>query len=444
MATNETNVMTSHNLLNYSGLLFNKGNTRTPFSTLIGGKSRTVNHWSFPTSLSYTTGGGVSQPAITESASLTAPDPTFVTRTQATNVCQIFQKSLAISYGKKSSMGQLSGLNIAGQEANPANELDFQVANTMAEIANDIEYSFLNGEYQDGDYDDVAYKTRGISNAITTNIKAASGAGLGFWLLAELIQLIGDSNAPTDNLVLMAKPVNIMQLNADASSNGLTVVPAAREINGIKIDQIITPFGSVGVMANSRLKAGEAIIANPGVCAPVYMPVPGKGNFFLEDLAKTGAADKYQIYGQVGLDYGAEFYHGKLTGLAGSFTAPEYSRKVYVSGGVVATTETDAVVQGATLNKSTVAADDTATVAVSSIQYNIKPATDASIAYLWQVRAKTGTIWTDLTDSYTGYNTSELTVKAADAEKHYRCKITATGSATGTAYSDECTVNAAG
>nr|DAI48636.1 MAG TPA: hypothetical protein [Bacteriophage sp.] len=33
MATNESAVMTSHNLLNYSGLLFNKGNTRTPFST---------------------------------------------------------------------------------------------------------------------------------------------------------------------------------------------------------------------------------------------------------------------------------------------------------------------------------------------------------------------------------------------------------------------------
>ena len=39
MATNETNVMTSHNLLNYSGMLFNKGNTATPFSTLIGGKT---------------------------------------------------------------------------------------------------------------------------------------------------------------------------------------------------------------------------------------------------------------------------------------------------------------------------------------------------------------------------------------------------------------------
>lgn len=339
MATNESNVMTSHNLLNYSGMLFNKGNTATPFSTLIGGKSRTVNHWAFPVSLSYTTGGGTAQPEITESGSLTAPDAEFVTRTQETNVCQIFQRALSISYGKQSSMGQLSGLNYAGQEANPANELDFQVANTMRAIANDIEFTFLNGTYQDGTYDDVAYKTRGITAAITTNATALSNTpSLGYWIVAELVQKIGDSYAPTDNLVLMARPVNIMQLNADASSNGLTVIPAAREINGIKIDQLITPFGSVGILSNPRVAAGTALLVNPAVCAPVYMPVPAKGNFFLEPLAKTGAADNYQIYGQCGLDYGAEWYHGKVTGLSTTFTAPEYSKKVYVAGGTVETT----------------------------------------------------------------------------------------------------------
>lgn len=332
MATNESYVMTSHNLLNYSGMLFNAGNTKTPFSTLIGGKSRTVNHWSFPVSLSYTTGGGSAQPAITETASLTAPNPEFVTRTQATNVCQIFQRALSISYGKQSSMGQLSGLNYANQTPNPVNELDFQVANTMAAIANDIEFTFLNGAYQDGAYDDVAYKTKGITAAITSNTKAASSADLGFWLVAELVQAIADANAPTDNLVLMARPVNIMQLNADAAQNGLTIVPAGREINGIRLDTLVTPFGSVGLLPNARVASGTALIVNPSVCAPVYMPVPGKGNFFLEPLAKTGAADKYQIYGQAGLDFGAEWYHGKITGLATSFTAPSTAAASSSSG----------------------------------------------------------------------------------------------------------------
>jgi len=338
MATNESYVMTSHNLLNYSGMLFNLGNTKTPFSTLIGGKSRNTDSWKFATSLTYTTGGGLSQPAITETASLTAPNPEFVTRTQNVNVCQIYQRALAISYAKLSSMGQLSGLNIAGAEANPANELDFQVANTMAAIANDIEYTFINGAYQDGTYDDVAYKTKGIIAAISTNSASASSAALGYWLVAEAIESIATHNAPTDSLVLMCAPVHIMQINADASANGLTIVPQSREVNGLKIDTLITPFGSVGLLPNARVPAGTAVIVNPTVCAPVYLDVPGKGNFFLEELAKSGAADKYQIYGQIGLDFGSENYHAKITSLATTFTAPTYHQSVYVAGGTVTTT----------------------------------------------------------------------------------------------------------
>ena len=441
MATNESNVMTSHNLLNYSGLLFAKGNAATPFSTLIGGKSRTTQSFKFPTSLIYEIGGGSSQPAITETASLTAPDAEFVTRSQNVNVCQIFQKALSISYAKQSSMDQLSGINVAGQQANPQNELDFQVGVAMKALAKDVEYTFINGVYQDGEYDDVAYKTKGIVNAISSIAINAQGAKLTYWVVAEALRLLAE-NAPVDGLVLMLKPINVMQLNADCQSNRMTIVPASREVNGIKIDTLVTPFGSIGLLPNSFLPDGTAVICNPSVCAPVYMPVPGKGNFFLESLAKSGAADKYQIYGQLGLDFGAEWYHAKITGLDTGFTAPDYGGTVKIIG-QVATVETDAVLLGATLNKSTVAASDTAKVAVASVNYSITPATDPSLTYLWQVRAKTGTTWTDLTASYTGYNTSELTVKAADAEKHYKCKITASGSATGTVYSDECDVESA-
>lgn len=323
MAVNEQNTMTSHNLLNYSGMLFKKGDTTTPFSTLIGGKNRTTNAWQFVTSLSYSSRGGDTQPAITETQSLTAPTPKFSTREQATNVCQIFQEALAISYGKQSSMGQLSGLNIAGQTANPATELDFQVALTMEEIRKNIEYTFVNGTYQLGGYDDVAYKTRGILAAITTNVEAAEGAALDYWTVAEALTNMKKNGLDPNGVVLMTSGVHIMQLNADAVNNKLTVIPASREVNGIRITELVTPAGTIGLLENNYVAAGTAAFVNPSVCAPVYMDVPGKGNFFLEPLAKTGAADKYQIYGQCGLDYGAEWYHGKITGLETTFTRPE-------------------------------------------------------------------------------------------------------------------------
>ena len=40
---------TSFGVLNYSGMLFNKGNTRTPLSAIIGGRAKTTNHVEFVT-----------------------------------------------------------------------------------------------------------------------------------------------------------------------------------------------------------------------------------------------------------------------------------------------------------------------------------------------------------------------------------------------------------
>lgn len=105
---------TSFGVLNYSGMLFNKGNTRCPLSSIIGGRAKTTNHVEFVTGQEYTTGGGA-QPSISETASLTAPEATVITRTQKTNVTQIFQEAVGISYAKQSNMGTLSGLNVAGQ-----------------------------------------------------------------------------------------------------------------------------------------------------------------------------------------------------------------------------------------------------------------------------------------------------------------------------------------
>ena len=432
---------TSFGVLNYSGMLFNKGNTRTPLSSIIGGRAKTTNHVEFVTGQEFTTGGGA-QPAISEEASLTAPDATIITRSQNTNVTQIFQESVAISYAKQSNMGTLAGVNIANQQANPMNELDFQVAAKMQKIARDIEYTFINGAYQKAANDQTANKTRGLVNAITTNTMDLGGKALSRWAVAELLKTIYENNAPTTGLALWVDATTMYQLNAAAESDGQTIVPAARDINGIQLSQLITPIGSIYLYLGECLPAGTALVLNLDAIAPVHQPTPGKGNFFLEELAKIGAGTKYQIFGQLGLDHGPEWYHGKITNIATSFTAPTYSKSVYVSGGSVATIETDATLTAANLNKSTVAASDTAKVGIASLEYNVVPATDPSLTYLWQIRAKGGTTWTDLTNSYTGYNTSELTVKAADAEKHYRCKVTASGSATGTVYSDECTVDA--
>ena len=430
---------TSFGVLNYSGMLYNKGNTKTPLLSLIAGRRKVTNHVEFVTGQEFTTGGG-SQPAISETASLTAPDASVVTRSQNTNVTQIFQESVGVSYGKMSNMGTLSGVNIAGQNPNPPTELDLQVAAKMAKIGQDIEYTLINGVYQKAANDSTANKTRGLNAALTDNVIDLGGNALGLWGIADGVKAINEANAPIDNLILWCDATTLYQIHGDAAANGLTIVSADRAVNGINLSRVLTPLGDVWLYLGQHLPAGTAFLLNPGVLAPVEQNVPGKGNFFLEQLARTGAGEKYQIFGQLGLDYGPTWYHTKFTNIATAFTAPK-GKQVFVSGGVVSNVETVATLAEAKLNKSEVAADNTAQVACNTLVYDpAVPATSPSVAYLWQKKESNGTTWTDLTGSYTGYNTATLTVKAADAGDSYRCKVTATGSAIGTVYSDVCTV----
>lgn len=321
---------TSFEVLNYSGMLFNKGNTRTPLSSIIGSRAKTTNHVEFVTGQEYSSTGGA-QPAISETASLTAPDATVVTRTQKTNVTQIFQETVGVSYAKMSNMGTLSGVNIENQQANPINELDFQVGAKIQKIARDMEFTFIQGAYKKAADDSESNKTCGLTNAITTNVTPMGSKPLGLWDVADMVKKIYGANAPTNGLVLWCDAVTMFQINADAVQNGLTVVPATREINGIALSSVITPLGVVYLYLGECLPAATALLLNLDVIAPVYQPVPGKGNFFLEQLSKTGAGEKYQLFGQVGLDHGPEWYHGKFTSISTDFTAPTYSRSVFIA-----------------------------------------------------------------------------------------------------------------
>lgn len=323
-------IATSFGVLNYSGMLFNKGNTRCPLSSIIGGRAKTTNHVEFVTGQEYTTAGG-EQPAISETASLTAPEATVVTRAQKTNVTQIFHESVGVSYAKQSNMGTLSGINIANQQENPMNELDFQVAAKMQKVNRDIEFTFVQGEYNKATTDATVNKTRGLTEAIESNVVAMASKPLGLWNIADGVKKVYEANAPQDGLVLWCDATTMFQINADAVQNGLTVIPAAREINGIKLSSVVTPLGVVYLYLGEFLPKGTALLLNLDVISPVYQPVPGKGNFFLEQLAKTGAGEQYQLFGQIGLDHGPEWYHAKFTGIAQTFTAPTYSRSVYIA-----------------------------------------------------------------------------------------------------------------
>ena len=315
MPANVNAAATSFAVPNFSGMLFAKGNAKTPFSTIIGARPKYTDHVEFATGQYYDVETGA-QPAISETASLTAPAPVSVVRDQLTNVTQIFQATVAVSYGKMSNMGTMSGINAAGQQPNPNDELTFQVARRMAKIAADMEYTFLNGVYAKAASDAQANKSRGLVTAITTNVMPMNDAPLTYWNVAETMKLIHDQGGDTSNLILGVDATTMLQLNYDASKNGLTIVPGSRVENGIAIDTVVTALGKVGLVLLNNLPTGTAVIFDPAVISPVFMNVEGKGNFFLEELAKTGAGTSYMLFGQAGLDHGPEWLSAKITGIS--------------------------------------------------------------------------------------------------------------------------------
>lgn len=305
---------------NLSGFLFSKGNARTPFSTLIGGNPKTTKSTKFPVGVFYDVEAG-DQPEISEASSVTAPAGEVTTRSQQYNTTQIFQKTVEVSYHKMADMGTMSGLNIAEDTPNPEDELAFQIARRMDKIASDIEYSFLRGSYQEATSNSVAAKTRGLLEAITTNVidmgTASTPATLTYWKVAEAMKSINEQGGDTSRLVLGVSPAALLQLNADAASNNYTN-GAPLTIMGLNLQTVVTPLGIVAVQVLNDLAAkgneteNSAVIFNPEYMSPVYQYSANHPPFMLEPLAKTGAADRFMIYGEVGLDYGPEHFAAKI------------------------------------------------------------------------------------------------------------------------------------
>ena len=318
-----TGIGTTYNLPNYAGDLFTADPTQTPFLSMCGGLTggKQTQNYEFATGVVYDL-PDAAQPSISEQASETAPASALVARSQETNVVQIHQEVIDLTYAKQSNSGRLSGLNTAGATANPNDEKAFQIQQKLVKIARDVEYSFLNGTFNKATQASEANKTRGMLELCTsdagTSINAKVGESTSLLTKAMLNQLfreMAENGATFNNIVLFCGAYQ-KQIISDiyASQTGANL-PATRNVGGYNITEIETDFFKMGVCWNPFIKKDSILLADMAHIAPVFQPVPGKGNFFEEPLAKVGATDKIQIYGQIGLAHAPAFLHGAITGL---------------------------------------------------------------------------------------------------------------------------------
>lgn len=311
---------TTWNLPNYAGELFTADPTQTPFLSMIGGLTggRQTDNFEFPTAVLYDF-PEAAQPEISEDGSTTAPTASHIAREQEKNVVQIHQETISLTYAKQSNAGRLSGINTAGASANPADEKAWQIQQRLVKIARDVEYSFLQGTYQISTDSSVANKTRGmleLCNSDTGTSIAAGGAALTKDLLDQLFREMANNGAYFNNMVLFCGAYIKQAITNIYATQFNAQMQTTQEVGGMNITQIETDFFKMGVAWDRFMPTDSILIADIAHIAPVFQAVPGKGVLFEEELAKTGASDTIQIYGQIGLAHGPAFLHGAMTGLA--------------------------------------------------------------------------------------------------------------------------------
>ena len=105
--------------------------------------------------------------------------------------------------------------------------------------------------------------------------------------------------------------------SAFADSFGKTdLFVGSRNVGGVNVQTIETDFGTLNVVIERALAPDTIAVVSLEQVDPVFLEIPGKGVLFEEELARTGASIKSQIYGEIGLKYGNPLAHGVYRGLA--------------------------------------------------------------------------------------------------------------------------------
>lgn len=387
---------TTYDLPNYVGELFNLTPTDTPMLSIIGGltggddaNGSTEHAWT-----AYDLRDAAQRTRLEGDD---APPAEERVRLQFSNVLQIVQEAVDVSYTKQAAVNQLSGVN--NGQVNPVrDELAFQIRTQLQQVALDTEFSYLRGHHlkpQDntqprctrglieatpaaniitaGDAstsqaitgtastDKISATAHGYSNGdqvVFTGLTSAAPSGLynseRYYVVSKTtddfkvaltpggtaIDIVADISAGevTKAAALSAdRVVDALQLVWEAGGlrtsetatlfcdgNGKRALTKAfitdagykegsRNVGGVSVDTIQTDFGVLNVVM-SRVVKGYVQIASLDQCTPVFLPIPGKGHLFVEELARTGSATKMQLYGELGLAYGNPNGHGQIVG----------------------------------------------------------------------------------------------------------------------------------
>jgi len=302
----------------YAGELFMFGNYSNPFLASLGTTGRIVNNFDFAVSSSFTLASGT-QDSVSETASLTAPTVfESYTRDQDVNTCQIIQKYVRTSNKMLSSYNKLIGNTSDYGAVDGMNAItdvhEHNVQATLKEIYRDLNYSCWNGVYQRAANAATAGLTRGLNEAITTNVSnsGVTMANITKTIIDTHLASMADKGIDMSGVVIWVGSAAKIKIS-NLYSLSLQSQPRDRNVGGVNVQSLVTDFGEFPIVYDFDIPAGKIFFINMPMISNVWCPVQEKGNLFYEDKSDAAAGKTGMIYGQWGLDYGAEELHSVIT-----------------------------------------------------------------------------------------------------------------------------------
>jgi len=318
-----TGMGTSFDLPNYVGDLFSISPEDTPFLSAIGGLTggRPAYDKRFEWEFYRLRNADANRQHVEGDD---APTPEERVRTNAHNVVEIHQEAVEVSYTRQA-LGDRGGYGTTLRGVSPvADEMRWQLDQQLKQIARDVELGFITGTFAEPADNATPRKTRGLLEAIVTNVRDLNGATPTIDDINDLFQIAyqhgGLMEGETRTLLVGPGMKRLLtKLYLRVGLTGGVLLPATRNVGGVNLTTIETDFGTANIMVDRYMPVGTIVAVSLEECAPRILAIPNKGFLFWEPLAKTGARDTSQIYGEIGLEYGNERKHAKLVDAATPF-----------------------------------------------------------------------------------------------------------------------------
>ena len=367
------NSIYAQNINNFSGELFRVGGQRTPFLSATGGLNggKVINSTFFQ--IQAADNATVSSEPTQGQEGAQPTEYLGRDRVAFTGTTQVFHKGVKMTYTAMASYGNqnpfdlsanianssdgdgttTAGDKLAFSDGNPiVDEFAEQMALAMEKVAREVEWFAFNGTFADGANTTPGSGTRemrglaeylalnanannsaaagGINGNIYYNDTSGDGSGtdqkLHYDTIAGALKRLYDASAPMQNPVLLVSPQQLLDLNKEltvdgAISGALTaaVLPRDRNVAGIDIDTVVTPFGSIGMMVidPNIMPANKAFIVDFAFVQPVFTNIPGFGTVFVRDIDQDDHARVAKaIYMEMGYDFGPPSYHCMINDVA--------------------------------------------------------------------------------------------------------------------------------